>query len=446
MFQIPAVSRRRFLGLGARSLLGLGLGTFLRVYFGSAPQASAAEGLDAFFVRQLVAADNASSRAVAWNSGVTETEAVVDVRLAASGKGLASFPARESLFADDGVQSFSHAALLTGLSPGTSYEYRLRTGDTMSAWLPLQTAARGAFKALIFPDSQCSDDYHTWKAAAETAAARHPDAAFFIMMGDLVDNGESSYQWRQWFAGAAGLIGRIPCAPLMGNHETYDLAWKCRLPHAWLSYFPLPGNASARFYGWYYSFDWGPCHFAALNTQWEEIDALRPGLLAEQSDWLREDLKASRKPWKIVLMHKDIIEYDYPDAADPVTGDISTTGRALLPLFDELRPDVVLTAHQHTYRRLGQILRFAPAEEGPLYIDTGNCGNCYYDVPQNARFDKKMLPQPERGNYMTLEASEESLRLRCYLPDGSLADEAVCKRPSPAPHAAQESLDGSAAR
>ena len=445
MFRIPvAVSRRHFLGIGARSLLGLGLGSFLPSVFGGAPKASAAEGLDAFFVRQLVAQDNAVSRAIAWNSAVEEAEAVVDVRLAANGQDIASVPARETLFADDGEQSFSHTALLTGLAPGTSYEYRLRTGDTATAWLPLQTAERNTCKALIFPDSQCSDDYRTWRAAAENTAARHPDAAFFIMMGDLVDNGESSYQWRQWFAGAAGLIRRLPCAPLMGNHETYDLGWKCRLPHAWLNYFPMPGNASARFYGWYYSFDWGPCHFAALNTQWEEVDALRPGLLAEQAAWLRTDLAASRKPWKIVLMHKDVIEYDYPDPADPVTGDISTTGRALMPLFDELRPAVVLTAHQHTYRRLGRILRFAPAADGPLYIDTGNCGNCYYDVPQNPRFDEKMLAQPERGNYMTLEASKEHLHLRCYLPDGTLADEAALDHPAPSASKAQAADAGSA--
>ena len=190
----------------------------------------------------------------------------------------------------------------------------------------------------------------------------------------------------------------------------------------------MPGNGSLRFSHGYYAFDYGPCHFAALNTQWEEVEALRAGLLEEQMAWLRRDMAASRKKWKIVLMHKDVIEYDYPDLSDPVTGDISATGRLLMPLFDELRPDVVLTAHQHTYRRLGSIVNFAPSEEGPFYIDTGNCGNCYYDVPVNARFDKKVLVQPERGNYMTLEASAERLHFSCFLPNGSLVDEVSLRK------------------
>lgn len=421
---LPLLSRRRFLQLSSKVFLSLGLG---HLFPASWRKAFAAEGLDAFFVRQIVTEDSRTSRMIAWESTVREAEAVVDLRRVGASE-ISSFAARERVLDDGGVRLFSHAALLTGLVPAASYEYRLRTGDTASPWFSLRAAADGTFKALIFPDSQCSDGYRTWRSAAENAAAQHRDADVFFMMGDLVDNGEAAYQWRQWFEGAAGLISRLPCAPLMGNHETYDLNWQCRLPLGWLGYFPVPGNGSLRFSGWYYSFDWGPCHFIALNTQWEEVESLRSGLFEEQAAWLRRDLAASRKKWKIVLMHKDIIEYDAPDVSDPVTGDISTTGRALMPLFDELRPDVVLTAHQHTYRRLGSILRFAPSEEGPFYIDTGNCGNCYYDVSQNKRFDQKMLVQPERGNYLTLEASSERLRFRCFLPDGSLADDVVLQK------------------
>ena len=421
---LPALSRRGFLKISLRTLFSLGIGSLFPARW---RRAFAAEGLEAFFVRQIITEDSRTSRMIAWESEVSEAQAVVDLRLAGAA-GFSSFVASEKFLDDGGERLFSHEAFLTGLSPGASYEYRLRTGDTSSPWFSLRTAGDGAFKALIFPDSQCSDGYRTWKKAAESAAAQHPDADFFIMMGDLVDNGEAAYQWRQWFEGAAGIISRLPCAPLMGNHEAYDLDWQCRLPLAWLGYFPVPGNGSLRFSHWYYSFDYGPCHFAALNTQWEEVEALRAGLLEEQMAWLRRDMAASRKKWKIVLMHKDVIEYDYPDLSDPVTGDISATGRLLMPLFDELRPDVVLTAHQHTYRRLGSIVNFAPSKEGPFYIDTGNCGNCYYDVPVNARFDKKVLAQPERGNYMTLEASAERLHFSCFLPDGSLVDEVSLRK------------------
>lgn len=421
---LPQLSRRSFLYISSKVFMALGLSSF---FLNSWEKAFAADRLEAFFVRQIITEDSRTSRKIAWESTVSEIDAAVDLQRADE-REFSSFAVREKVLNDGGEKFFSHEALLTGLLPETSYMYRLRTGDIASSWFSLHTASDNVFKALIFPDSQCSDGYQTWRNVAENAASQHQDADFFIMMGDLVDNGEAAYQWRQWFKGAEGLISRMPCAPLMGNHEVYDLNWQCRLPWGWLGYFPVPQNDSSRFSGWYYSFDYGSCHFAVLNTQWEEVEQLRSGLLEEQVDWLRRDLAATGKKWKIVLMHKDIIEYDYPDLNDLVTGDISTTGRVLLPLFDELRPDVVLTAHQHTYRRLGHILHFAPSSEGPFYIDTGNCGNCYYDVAQNKRFDQKMLVQPERGNYMTLAASKDSLCFQCFLPDGSLVDEAILKK------------------
>jgi len=41
---------------------------------------------------------------------------------------------------------------------------------------------------------------------------------------------------------------------------------------------------------------------------------------------------------------------------------------------------------------------------------------------------KKVLAQPERGNYMTLEASAERLHFSCFLPDGSLVDEVSLRK------------------
>ena len=120
-------------------------------------------------------------------------------------------------------------------------------------------------------------------------------------------------------------------------------------------------------------------------------------------------------------MHKDIINYEAALTDNPYDS-IDPVGRVFMPYFDELNIDLVLTAHQHTYRRHDHIKNFRPALDGPVYIDTGNAGNCRYDVPRTRHFDKVMLPQPEVDNYLTLTTAETKLTVNCYSHDGLLMD------------------------
>lgn len=205
--------------------------------------------------------------------------------------------------------------MVTGLTPGTSYEYRVGNDRKRSPWMPLETPAQGSFSALIFPDSQ-SADYSGWKALAQKAFKDHPDVSFFVNMGDLVDNGEHAYQWDAWFDALQGVIERIPVAPLLGNHETYTLDWKVRRPLAYLQLFQLPAG-DARYAGEFYSFDVGEVHFTVLNTQDSELKAWEPNLLKDEAEWLRRDLAGTKKKWKVVLMHRDVLQYGFASRPTP---------------------------------------------------------------------------------------------------------------------------------
>jgi hypothetical protein len=418
------ISRRRFLHLSLQSLLSLGLISIMPW-----KQAEASyNGMDIAFLRQLITKDSRHSRLILWQSSTPMEAATIQCRPAGKLITANEFPAASLPFSDGDAAFFLHIAAIKGLSPHSTYQYRIAENACYTDWYPLYTEDGGSFQALIFPDSQCSDGYATWRNIAQDAAASHPDAAFYINMGDLVDNGEDAQQWHDWFSSLSGIEERLPFAPVMGNHAAYDLNWQCRLPAAWLAYFPVPANNIKNWDRYWYSFDFGPVHFIVLNNLMDELDKLKPGLLQAEIPWLRADAAASRQKWTIVLMHKDIINYDSPDRSDPVTGDIDPVGRTFMPLFEELGIDVVLTAHQHTYRRLGHIFRFKPAQHGPYYIDTGNAGNCYYDVPINQRFDRFILPQPERGNYLTLTAADNELVFRCFLPNSTLMDTVAIKK------------------
>jgi hypothetical protein len=419
-------SRRKFLKLCGSTILALHLGHWEPVQAAAAGKSqlhkvrSLPNRLDIQYIRQLITADSATSRTIMCQAGELFPGVLLEYRLRGAAEA-ASADVSYDYFTDRDFACYFYTAKLSKLTPQQDYEYRFTRSEACSDWLPLRTAGRGSFKAIIFPDSQCVD-YSCWQKTSKLAALRNPDAEFFVNMGDLVDNGEASWQWDAWFDAVSGLIEHMPLVPVMGNHEAYSLEWKYCLPDTFLHEFAVPDNGSKQFPGYYYSFDYGPVHFIVLNTQFEEIDGFRSGMLAEQLTWLRRDVKKSSKKWQVVLMHRDVLTYD-TDAATGKHGGICDIGHDFMPAFDELGIDLVLTAHLHTYRNRGHLYDFQPADHGPVYIVTGVAGDIRYPgIWIDPVFDKKIAPQPETDNYLTLEASANALHLRCFLPNGSETD------------------------
>ena len=397
-----------------RSLLGAAAGTFLapleRVFASQKPV------VDMRFPRQIIAGDNMHGRTVMWQSSGRGKD-VHTVWREVGTTAEHRVDATADYFAEDGVALTLHSSYIKDLAPGKEYEYRIMNGSTGSGWYPLKTDDGTHCKAIIASDSQCEDGYITWRRVALGAAGRNPDADLFLLLGDLVDNGESNQHWDDWFTAMDGIQEHLPLAPLVGNHETYDLNWKTRWPYAYLNYLDVPGNGSADFPRFYYSFDYGPVHFAMLDTVWQEINRLKTGVIREQTDWLRRDLASTDKPWKVVCMHRDIYNYD----VNPPK--LSDVGLRFMPLFDELGVDAVLDGHVHSYRRRDHIYNFkSEKKKGPLYICTGLSGDChYYDIPM-AELDDFMAPQPETDNYLTMEATKHTLSFDCCLGNGISID------------------------
>lgn len=381
------------------------------------------DAVDASNIRQVITADSTTSRTFMWQSDYAEENPVVEYRQAGDDDSLMQLPASSDAFSDDGVTTYIHTAAVSDLKPGTAYEYRVGAGDKRSDWQSFHTAQGHDFKALIFPDSQ-SSDYSVWAATAQPAWQRNQDAQFFINMGDLVDNGQDHYQWNAWFDVVGDMIARIPVVPLLGNHETYDKDWKVRMPEAYLHLFALPRIDREKYQNQFYSFDYGDVHFVVLNTQSQELADFEPSLDEDEVAWFKEDMAKTTKKWKIVLMHKDPLQYGFANRPQPREEGFSPEGRLWMPLFDQYGVDAVLSAHLHTYRDRGHIRNFQRDESGPLYLITGVAGNVQYPgLWKQHSLDEYVAPQPETDNYMTLEATDDSLTFRSFLPDGQLLKE-----------------------
>ena len=381
------------------------------------------DAVDASNIRQVITADSTTSRTFMWQSDYAEENPVVEYRQAGDDDSLMQLPASSDAFSDDGVTTYIHTAAVSDLKPGTAYEYRVGAGDKRSDWQSFHTAQGHDFKALIFPDSQ-SSDYSVWAATAQPAWQRNQDAQFFINMGDLVDNGQDHYQWNAWFDVVGDMIARIPVVPLLGNHETNDKDWKVRMPEAYLHLFALPRIDREKYQNQFYSFDYGDVHFVVLNTQSQELADFEPSLDEDEVAWFKEDMAKTTKKWKIVLMHKDPLQYGFANRPQPREEGFSPEGRLWMPLFDQYGVDAVLSAHLHTYRDRGHIRNFQRDESGPLYLITGVAGNVQYPgLWKQHSLDEYVAPQPETDNYMTLEATDDSLTFRSFLPDGQLLEE-----------------------
>lgn len=381
------------------------------------------DAVDASNIRQVITADSTTSRTFMWQSDYAEENPVVEYRQAGDDTTIMQLPASSDAFSDDGVTTYIHTAAVTDLKPGTAYEYRVGAGDKRSDWQSFHTAQGHDFKALIFPDSQ-SSDYSVWAATAQPAWQRNQDAQFFINMGDLVDNGQDHYQWNAWFDVVGDMIARIPVVPLLGNHETYDKDWKVRMPEAYLHLFALPRIDREKYQNQFYSFDYGDVHFVVLNTQSQELADFEPSLDEDEVAWFKEDMAKTTKKWKIVLMHKDPLQYGFANRPQPREEGFSPEGRLWMPLFDQYGVDAVLSAHLHTYRDRGHIRNFQRDESGPLYLITGVAGNVQYPgLWKQHSLDEYVAPQPETDNYMTLEATDDSLTFRSFLPDSQLLEE-----------------------
>ena len=127
-------------------------------------------------------------------------------------------------------------------------------------------------------------------------------------------------------------------------------------------------------------------------------------------------------------MHKDVIAY-HEGAYNPELGGINEIGDAFMDIFDEFNIDLVLTAHEHSYRNRGHIRGRKPGDSGPYYVMCGLAGDQRYpNLWRDPVFDKVLAPQPETDNYIVLTCSAEELRLECYLPSGEKIDETILRK------------------
>ncbi len=264
-------------------------------------------------------------------------------------------------------------AELTGLTPGTEYEFRV---GKLSPVYRFRTMPAKATDAIHFVSGgDCGVNSH---AIANNIQAARQDPMFAVVGGDLgYDNGRSveiSLAFlRNYSKHMVGKNGRlIPLIPCIGNHEVDGEYGKTRkeAPFFYALFDGLFANTG------YATLDFGDY----LSLVLLDTNHTSP-VGGDQTDWLEKALRA-RKDHPNVLVVNHVPAYPaFRKATVKVTGTGEGNRQHWLPLFEKYRVPVVLEHHDHTFKRTKPLVGGLADDNGVVYLGDGSWGRLYPGQP-----------------------------------------------------------------
>jgi hypothetical protein len=304
-----------------------------------------------------------------------------------------------------------HTATLRGLQPNTTYVYSV--GDaTEAGWTELReftTAPDGVqpFSFIYMGDAQNGLD--RWGSLLRTAFRERPDAAFYLMAGDIVNRGAQRDDWDSLFHNAEGIYDRRTLVPVIGNHECQG-----GHPTLYLHQFTLMTNGPAEVEPERaYAFEYSNALFVVLDSN------LSP---ESQAPWLEEVLSKSNATWKFVSYH-------HPAYSSSPGRDNKRLRDVWTPIFDKYHVDMALQGHDHAYLRTYPMKaqqRVESPAEGTVYIISVSGVKMYPQAPH----DYIEFGMTNISTYQVLDIQIAGNRLvyRAYDQDGDLRDEIVIEK------------------
>jgi acid phosphatase type 7 len=255
--------------------------------------------------------------------------------------------------ADNSKRSYvSNKALITGLTPNTTYSYRVGKPDAWSEVGTFTTAKANkepfSFVYTTDPQANAVDMFDISQKTTHAAATMYPNANFWLSCGDLIETSgstNSEWEYEQFFATQQDIFLKKPFAAIIGNHDK-------SVNKNFTNHFNTTGPAfdiNSTTPGSIYSFVYGDALFMALSYE----DYSVAGRLTEIAEWMRAQVAANpNTKWRIVYYHKTIYTGSGSHQSD---SDGKTVRDAMAPVFDELKIDLALQGHDHVYEVMGPI-------------------------------------------------------------------------------------------
>ncbi len=373
---------------------------------------------------------DATFSSVVMNVGADETQrnltwysqydAPAEVHYAKSQNG--SFPTEYSVSKASSVKAtksgyYSYKATLYNLEENSSYVYRLVVGDTQSDIYSFEVHAfEGEFSFAFVADPQTASSSHgvLWNDTLNKIESNFGGVSFIVSGGDQTNDPteESNYDYF-----LTDHLSSLAIATTIGPpHDTSTL---------YADHFNLP-NLSSK-YGVSttssdYFYKYGNVLFMHLNI--ENTDSATH--IAFMKNTIANNPECT---WRIAVLHFSF----FSGGSHSTENSVKTLRSALVPKFNELGIDVVLSGHDHVYSRSQLMLTGNTVSsdkvtngvvndpKGTLYIaGTTASGSSFRDKTHSSDDAYIAYSNDEnRKGIVIFTASDNSLSLKSYFLDGS---------------------------
>lgn len=292
---------------------------------------------------------------------------------------------------DSATLTTEHRVLLTGLTPLTTYYYSVgsstgilrsdsstyfKTGPDSTSHVPVRFWAIGDFGHGNAAQAEVRESYI--KYAAQTKPA---DVQLWLGDNAYSDGTDAEFQNKVFDTvyGYAKLFPNLPFVATSGNHDYNSICpWQdpngipvlCNQnpdnhtgPYLSLIDPPtqgelggVPSNRKL-----FYSMDYGDVHIIVLNSElgsynsnynWTGVLNNSQTFTSPMLDWLKQDLQACTKKWKIAIWHQTPYSgQDNFTEENSVQIFCTATRHHFNPIIEQYGVDMVLTGHDHNYQR-----------------------------------------------------------------------------------------------
>lgn len=269
-----------------------------------------------------------------------------------------------------GEPLYLHQALVSGLKAAAEYRYSLFLNA--AELVPpgpyrIPTPGTTSQRMLVIGDSGDGESLQIDLAKD----LEGQEASVLLHVGDIAYwEGAFSQFINAFFGVYAKLLPRMALFTTPGNHDYEQDAFPYRTLFS-----PSVAGVPVEGHHRYYSFDWGPAHFAVLdtNTPLEQAIEGRGRMLT----WLERDLRTTEQPLRIVMFHHAPFTSSAEKLADPVSAMVRLH---ITPLLEHAAVHLVLSGHEHVYQRTFPRRHgtFSRTEPGTVYLTTGGAGSQHY--------------------------------------------------------------------
>ena len=259
----------------------------------------------------------------------------------------------------------THKAIATGLTPNTTYTYRVGVDGYWSEMGTFVTAPETAeeFSFIYMSDSHIMTQEYIDDAnsAARAALKIAPNAKFCTFPGDFVENYCSSeWEWERVFEEALRPMAyQMPIVPTDGNHDvTYGTNFQYHFNTDKTFHDAAEAAINEELDATTYSFMYGDVLFLVFSLQdyWKgthSYDNLTSVYLTNHvGNWFKDQVAAHPE----AKLRVGLVHYNIFSGSSHQDDEMGPLLRAtLLPVIKECEIDFVIQGHDHCYEVMGPV-------------------------------------------------------------------------------------------